>query len=75
LARREYLATFHYLISKHIVAVKLVNHGTADAPDWQREFYNYEFEQQPHPGPPTQESGLLQKKRSAEPDMSVLREI
>jgi hypothetical protein len=55
--------------------VKLVNHGTADAPDWQREFYNYEFEQQPHPGPPTQESGLLQKKRSAEPDMSVLREI
>jgi hypothetical protein len=65
------LAGLHSLIDQHLCGLRIVKNGAG----FKREYFNYSFDPAPHPGPPTQASGLRGSRRSDGPDAAILREI
>jgi hypothetical protein len=65
------LSGLHSLIDGHLCGMYIVRNGTG----YKRAFFTYTFDPAPHPGPPTQTSGVRDSRRSDGPDAQVLREV
>ena len=70
------LAGLGELIGQHICGMRVVNHGSADKPDWQREYFSYRFEASPR-RVSTWETGLPTEadRRTTGPDYDVLKDL
>jgi hypothetical protein len=65
---------FRTLIDQHIAAVRVVNRGTKDKPNYQRELYTYAFAQRPR-FIPTMKTPHQDPKYELEPDDRALVEV
>src|SRR5262245_60175088 len=67
------LPTFRTLVSSRLCGMRVVRGD--NGVQWKREFYSFDFEPKPPPGPRTKEMGLPTATRSDGPDAAVLREV